>query len=339
MSLITTLIPAYKPDDLGETLLGLRRQTFRDFRVILSDDSPGGLITAMLREGRFGKLASELDLQVVRGPGNARLNHLQLLDLWAGRTPFVHIQTDDDVVLPTFYEAHLRAHATGRFGVSVSPRWISQGDSRPVASRALPAVVTDSPLHSVPLDAAQVFATVVPPCDNWLGELTNMVWSAEGAARYPRPPVDRLSYYGLLDISAVLEAVCHQPMVFVRDHLSVFRQHAQQTTHTVGQHGHRVAMLVWAACALHAWQQQRISAQDAVQAITTTVRRCLDLYGEGDEVMNRFYELVQRDGGSLDGLHAAFTRFWLALLATHPGTAPAPSTGLPASAPADPVAA
>ena len=52
MPTITTLIPAYKKEILGEILLGLARQTFRDFRVILSDDSPGDEITAADRARR-----------------------------------------------------------------------------------------------------------------------------------------------------------------------------------------------------------------------------------------------------------------------------------------------
>ena len=41
MSLLTTLIPAYKKDYLAELFLGLRHQRFKDFRGILSDDTPG----------------------------------------------------------------------------------------------------------------------------------------------------------------------------------------------------------------------------------------------------------------------------------------------------------
>jgi hypothetical protein len=322
MTTLTTLIPAYKPDYLGETLLSLRRQGFRDFRVIVSDDSPDATITTMLRDGHFAAATDGLNVLVVRGPRNARLNHLALLDRWAGSTPFVHLLMDDDVVFPGFYEAHLAAHASGEFGVSVSARWLSQGDAQPAWSLPIPAALAECPQRAVPLDAGFVFSTVVPGCENWLGELSNMVWSAAGAAHYPRPPADGLSYYGLLDIGAVLESVCHLPLVFVQERLGVFRQHAQQTTHGVGQHGHRVSMLVWAATALHAWRQGRIGAPEVVRAVSTTVRRCMDLYGERDEVMNRFFDIVQAEGRSLDGLHAAFTRFWLALLAAHPATAP-----------------
>jgi hypothetical protein len=322
MTAITTLIPAFKPEYLGETLLGLRRQSFRDFRVIVSDDSPGSTITDLIRDRRFGAITDGMDLTVVRGPGNARLNHQQLLDLWNGTTPFVHLLMDDDVVFPAFYQSHLDAHAGGDFGVSVSARWLSENDSRPAWSLPLPPVVTSSPLRHVPLQAADIVASVVPRCDNWLGELSNMLWSASAAPCFSGPPPDALSYHGLLDIGPVLESVGRRPLVFINERLSVFRQHAEQNTRGVGSNSHRGAMLVWVAYALHAWQQQHIDAQDLSKAIGITVKRCLGLYGETDPVMNEFYALIQDEGRNLDGLHAAFTRFWLALLARQRAPAP-----------------
>ena len=329
MTLLTTLIPAYKPDYLGEVFLGLRRQSLRDFRVILSDDSPGGVITEMIRDGRFGPVVSELNLLVVRGPCNARRNHEQLLERWAGQTPLVHFHLDDDVIFPSFYSVHAAAHASGQFGATVSRRWLSQTDSRPAWDLALPDFVNDSPLRAVPVSAEQLIRSTLPSCENWLGEFSNVVFSASGAAHYPRPPVEGLSFYGLMDIGALLAAGSAQPLLFLRDHLGVFRQHAQQSTRTtLGSHGHRVVMLVWAAYALYAWQQGRISDQDAIRAISITVQRCAQMYGKGDPVMNEFFDLVHHQGASLTLLHEAFSRFWLDLLASHPGTC----TAAPASA-------
>ena len=174
MTTITTLIPAYKPEYLGETLMSLRRQSFRDFRVVVSDDSPDGKIIALLRDGAFAAATDGLNVLAVRGPGNARLNHLSLLDRWAGSSPFVHLLMDDDVVFPNFDQSHLAAHAGGAYGVSVSARWLSQDDSRPAFALPVPAAIANSPLRAVPLQGDQVFATVVPGCENWLGELSFM---------------------------------------------------------------------------------------------------------------------------------------------------------------------
>ena len=324
MPTITTLIPAYKKEFLSETLLGLARQTFRDFRVIISDDSPDDEITHLIQAGHYGDLARSLDLQVVRGPKNARLNHQSLIDLWADSSPFVHLQLDDDVVFPEFYRTHMAAHQTGRFSASVSRRWVTHGDMRPVMGINQPAAVARSPLLHVPVDAETLFQTMVPTCNNWVGEFTHMVMSAEGARAYPRPPVDDLSYYGWLDVGFVLTAVQTAPLVIIRDHLGIFRQHASQTTHHMATGIGRVSSMAWVTTALLAWREGRISRADVVTAITWNVRECLNRFGEDDPVMNEFFDLIQAHGGNLERLAAAYKPFWLRVLASHPATAPAP---------------
>jgi hypothetical protein len=325
MPTITTLIPAYKKEFLGETLLGLARQTFRDFRVIVSDDSPDDEITHLIGAGHYGELARTLDLRVVRGPKNARQNHQALIDLWADSSPYVHLQLDDDVVFPEFYRTHLAAHQSGRFSASISRRWVTHGDGRPVMGINQPAIVAASPLHCVPVDAQALFQTMVPTCNNWVGEFTHMVLSAEGARAYPRPPVDDLSYYGWLDVGFLLTAVQKAPIVIVRDHLGIFRQHAAQTTHHMNTGIGRVSSMAWVTTALLAWREGRITPADVVTAISWNVRECLARFGEDDPVMNEFFDLIQAHGGDLERLYAAYRPFWLRVLASHPATAPAAS--------------
>ncbi|TDM08991.1 MAG: hypothetical protein C4K60_06435 [Ideonella sp. MAG2] len=337
MPLITTLIPAYKKDFLGEVFAGLARQSFKDFQVILSDDSPQAEITRLIRDGHYGPAVRQLQLTVVRGPCNARRNHECLLERWAGQTPLVHFHLDDDLIYPEFYRQHVEAHATGRFSVSITPRWLGPATGKPSWSLPLPDFIEASPLHRVVVDADTLIRSTVPKGENWVGELNNLVFAADAMARYPYPPSDGLSYYGLMDIGAVIEAVKLAPAVFIRDYQSFFRQHDEQSTRSVGTHSHRIAMLVWAAMALHAWQEQRLSGQEAVQGVSLTVRRCLALYGEGDPVMDTFYRLVQQHGASLPQLHQAFTQFWLTLLASHPSTsaptkAATPLASMPAAA-------
>ena len=332
MPTITTLIPAYKKEFLGETLLGLARQSFRDFRVILSDDSPGDEITQLIQSGHYGELARSLDLTVVRGPKNARLNHQALIDRWADSSPFVHLQLDDDVVFPEFYRSHMVAHQTGRFSASVSRRWVTHGDARPTMGINQPAAVAQSPLLHVPVDAETLFKTMVPTCNNWIGEFSHIVMSAEGARAYPRPPVDDLSYYGWLDVGFVLAAVQKAPLVIVRDHLGIFRQHAAQTTHHMNTGIGRVSSLAWITTALLACREGRITSADVVTAIKWNVRQCLERFGEDDPVMNESFDLIQRHGGDLQRLHDAWKPFWLRLLAMHPATAPAAAAAEPALA-------
>lgn len=320
MATLTTLIPAYKKEHLAEMFAGLARQTWRDFKVILSDDSPGDEITAAIRDGEFRTVTANLDLQVVRGPKNARLNYQHLLDLWGHQSPYVHMQLDDDAIYPDFYRTHMAAHATGTFGVSVSRRWITFDDIRPVHGINLPQCVAQSPLLFVPVHEADLFSSMVPTCNNWVGEFSNMVMSAAGASRFPTPPAAGLSYYGWPDVGFLLESIQHLPMVYIRDHLGIFRQHAQQSTNKVLNHSGRVSGMAWIAAALHAWQEQRISYPEAVNAIMYTVGECLRKFDESDAVLNEMYDIVQRHGKSLAELHAAFTPFWLRVLASHPST-------------------
>ena len=345
MATITTLIPAYKKDYLGEVFLGLQRQTCKDFRVILSDDSPGDEITALIHGGHFGALLKGLDLQVVRGPKNARLNHDALIRHWQGNSPYVHLHMDDDLIYPGFYSAHLGAHAGGRYSASVSRRWYSHLDTRPVHGVELPEFVARSPLQVVPVDADALFTSMVPHCHNWMGEFSNMLISAEALAHWPKPPTEGLNYFGWVDVGFLLSAVQHQPMAVLRDHLGVFRQHPEQTTHKMHAHGGVVSNLAWVTYALQAWKEQRIDHQQAVASITFMVMHCLKRFGEESPVVNQFYHLVQTQGGNLERLYQSYTPFWLDLLTRHRSTLPEgaqlsvpPEASAPPAAPAAPAA-
>jgi len=73
--------------------------------------------------------------------------------------------------------------------------------------------------------------------------------------------------------------------------------------------------MAWAAYALQAWHEQRITAAQAVNAIKLTVRECLERFPEGDSEVDRFFEIVHTHGASLSDLYDAFKAFWLALVA------------------------
>lgn len=317
MALITTLIPAYKVEFFAETLWGLHLQTFKDFRVIISDDSPNEEISELVR-GRLAKLVSEMDVTIVRGPRNQRRNHDYLLELWAGETPFLHYNLDDDVLFPTFYERHMSAHRHGEFAMSISARWVSRADGKPLWTPRLPAFVADSQFHAVPLSDEQVFKSTVPRCVNWLGELSNMVLSARGAAFYPKAPAEKVSYFGLLDLGLVLNAACYMPLVYIRDHLSFFRQHALQWTSNRSTPGGRLAHLSLVPFALTAWDEGRISAQEALQAIAITKRECRKVFDK-DPVIDQFLAVAERCEPSVERFYEEFNPWWMWFLDQHPG--------------------
>jgi len=333
MSRIATLIPAYKPDFLAELFAGLRSQTFTDFRVILSDDSPDATITAMLRAGRFDPLIEGLDVLVVRGPCSPLKNHQHLLDVWAHSTPLVHLLMDDDVIYPSFYNEHAALHARHAPAASVSLRWLTDRGGAPFASLPLPELVTKSGERAIELDPSTLFASTVARCENWLGELSNMVLSARAAGCFPRPPADGVSYFGLPDIGTLLNASAQGPIVVLRDHLSGFRQHAGQTTANTQSINLKIAFLAWVAFALTARRERRIDAAAAMQAIEIATQRCMRHYAT-DPLMQRHVEIVRSHLADLPRFEAEFATFWQTLLRACPDTRsePAPAAAQPSPA-------
>jgi hypothetical protein len=70
-----------------------------------------------------------------------------------------------------------------------------------------------------------------------------------------------------------------------------------------------------------------------VNGITYTVGQCFKTYGEDDPVINQLYDIIQNQGHNLAQLHAAFSAFWLPLLASNPVTAPRKVQSLAQAAP------
>jgi hypothetical protein len=321
MKSIMTLIPAYKPEFLGDVFAGLLRQDCRDFQVVLSDDSPDQRITSLLEKGRWGNVPERLGLEVLPGPGNARLNQRALIDYWDGRTPFVHMHLDDDYIYPSFYRHHLEAHASGRYSVTVSRRWMSRLDLTPTQGFALPPFVDKSATRNVAIDEQTLFQSMVPRCDNWLGEFSNMLISKVGAKAWPLPRTDGSNYFGWPDVGFLLEAVQHAPVLIVKEYLSVFRGHPEQSTHKPNNHSGRVSWLAWLTYALHAWREGRITQEQAVEAIILGARKCLVTFGVNDPIINQFLEVLQNEGFDLRRLNDAYQPIWAGLLLSDRSTA------------------
>lgn len=329
MSLITTLVPAYKHEYLAELFAGLRSQTLRDFRVIVADDSPNGLITQQLREGRFDPLIQDLNVTVVPGGGGLWKNHQRVLDAWAGSSPLVHLLMDDDVIYPDFYREHAALHAGRRLAASVSLRWLTRPDGGPSGTLPLPAFVTQSTQRVLEIDPQQLFVSTVAASDNWLGELSNMVLSAEAARRFPRPPAEGVSYFGLPDIGLLLNSVDVGPVMLLRDHLSGFRQHPAQSTAGTQSVALKIAHLAWIAFALQAHREGRLSADQAMHGIALATHRCMVAYKE-DQLLMEYFQIAREHLRDLESFEPLFTGFWQSLISAHGDTRPERPAGAPA---------
>ncbi len=321
MTRLSTLIPAYKPDFLEPLLRALQRQTWRDFRVVVSDDSPGQRITALLRGGHFDDALAGLHVTVVRGPRSALRNHERVLQAWGGATPLVHLLMDDDVVEPTFYERHVALHhAHPGLAASVSLRRLIDAAGRPLGELPLPGFVTGAAGPCVMVDAPTLVRSTVATCENWLGELSHIVLSADAARCFPLPPERGVSYFGLPDIGTLLAAQHTGPVAVWREVLGGFRQHGGQTTAHTQSRPLKVAHLAWVSFALKARQDGALDDEAVRQAVAVAIRRCLGVYAH-DADLRPFFELA-RDGltGDLDVFTHHFAALWGTLLDGHPDT-------------------
>lgn len=319
MKQIATLIPAYNHQFLFELFAGLQSQTYRDFRVIICDDSPQGLITDQINEGVFDEVLKDLDFVVEPGGGGLWRNHYRALDVWAGSTPLVHIHMDDDVIYPQFYWEHMVQHSQRKLGATVSLRWFARSDGSPFATPQMPAFVQSAGSHALEIGAPQLFESTVPICENWLGELSNMVLSAAAARRFPRPPRAGVSYFGLPDIGLLLSAVDEGPLVLIRDHLSIFRRHEAQSTENRQSTSLKIAFVAWVAFALAARREKRIDDRSAIQSISIAAQRCYPHYAS-DPMMRPFFDAVHQHVADLNRFETFFSNFWLKLLSLNADT-------------------
>lgn len=316
MTRLVTLIPAYKTDFLSELFMGLRSQTYRNFQVVLSDDSPDAQITAQIRSGRFDALLQTLELLVVPGPRQGSLKNIQhLLRGWGVDADLVHIHLDDDVMYPDFYREHVRAHASAKVGASVSMRWVTDVNGRPLATLPVPDFIDQHSARSLQIPAEAMFASTVPKCANWLGEISNTVLSAEGARHYCDARMAGLSYYGLCDIGTMLSVSRQAPIAFIRDHLSGFRSNPQQSSANTQSFGLRCGHIAWVALALAARREGRISDAQTVRSVATSMERAARVY-LNEPSMADFFTLIGRHGQNLSELDSAFEPYWAAFLET-----------------------
>ncbi|MCG3189078.1 MAG: hypothetical protein LKCHEGNO_01321 [Burkholderiaceae bacterium] len=331
MTTLTTLIPAYKGEYLGEVFLGLRTQCFTDFRIVLSDDSPGGAITDQIRRGAFDALIDRLDLTVVQGPRLGAFKNIQhLLRHWGRQTPLVHLHMDDDVIYPDFYRLHAMAHASLPLGASVSQRWLTGIDGRPVAALPLPEAVEQHSHRVLAIGGDALLASTLPHCQNWLGEFSNTVLAQAAVHRLLAARIGDLSYYGLADIGVLLDVSEQASIAFLRDHLSGFRSHPQQSTAQTQSHGLKCGYLAWVALALGAHGVGRIDEAQLQSALAITFRNISQRYAS-DPAFADFFALMQAHAARPADLRSAFARWWHQLLQSHTDSCDEPNATLAAA--------
>lgn len=262
---VATLIPAFKPHFVLQLLRGLAQQTVRPDRVIISDDSPGGVFRLALKAPRLQPLIDALQPEVIQGPRKGGVeNRRHLLRHWNKSTTHVHFLFDDDIIYPTFYERHLSVHASGRTRCTVSRRWIANQDGDPALQTPVPPGLEKYLGRLVFLPSMFLFRTVFSPLGagavpaNWLGELSHAVFSSECAESLMVGQLAGIPYRGLSDLGAFLACSLDSPLGYLNENLGVFRLSPIQNSSQRDSLIFRQGILAWLALAIAARRLDRL---------------------------------------------------------------------------------
>ena len=314
---ICTLIPAYKTQYIESLLLAIRTQTVQPYRIIFSDDSPGGVFSERLLSSEYSALRSGLNIEVVNGPRNGAFeNFKHLVRTWNGESELFHLLLDDDVIYPEFYGRHLAAHMSGNFSCSISRRWEANEAGQPTRGVNVPAAVARDAARMIALGPEVTFMTTVAEGKNWLGEFSNAVLRRSCQQLILEPRLAGVSYAGLWDLGAFLAASVEQPICFIQDYLGFFRKGPAQNSAQSFSPIMKSAVLAYAALAVAG---RRIGAMNDEQAKTafSIISEALNYWYATQDDLADMKSAVSRLVIDRELAEANFLERWDSFLLTH----------------------
>jgi hypothetical protein len=259
---ITTLIPAFKVQYFRELLISLRGQLVKPGRVIISDDSKNNDFIRAAEDKKYHDLIRNLNIEVIEGPKRGHYANIQqLVRKLSGGDNFFHVLCDDDIIYPEFYKQHLESHSSSEALCSFSRRWIALESGQPVSVAAYPPVVTSSGEKSLLVDADHLFQSILPNCNNWLGEFSNTVFKKEADTFFLEPKFCGIHHYGLYDLGIYLRCARRHGGLFVNDYLGAFRRSSTQHSSQTKSPTFRSSCVAWIAVSIAAYQDGKITKE------------------------------------------------------------------------------
>lgn len=307
---ICTLIPAYKIKYVEPLLLGLQSQTVKPYRIIFSDDSPGGVFSERLLSDELAPLRSGLAIEVIQGPRNGAFENCRhLLHVWNQESELFHLLLDDDVIFPEFYERHLAAHLFGDFSCSISRRWDSDEAGQPLRGQPVPAAVANSMNRFLSLNADVAFMSTVAECKNWFGEFSNVVFRGDCREVVMNPSIAGVSYAGLWDLGAFLAASLIRPICHIQDHLGYFRGGPHQNSAQTYSPIMKAALLAYVALAISGQRIGKINGEQAAKC-SERIANALKYWYAAQDDMIAFHGVLPRLAIKNPGAEEEFLSCW-----------------------------
>ena len=264
--MITTLVPAYKPAFIDELLLALASQTHKPAKVVVSDDSPDGVIQQIIQSKQLSHLTQDLNIEVVNGPKQGGYSNIfNLVRNYAANTEYFHILLDDDVIYPTFYETHMREHAKTDALVSISARWTANKQGQPYA---LSMDYATSEAFQQDFSTSNIAQQLVAKGTNKLGEWSHALFRNQAAPLILNPKIDDFSYFGIDDLGSFVHACIAQPGIWIPAPLGFFRVHGEQNTQNTQNDTIKCSHYAWIALAIASLKRRWINETQAWAVIT-----------------------------------------------------------------------
>lgn len=312
---LATLVPAYKHAFIPQLLVSLATQSYPTGQIIISDDSPNGEVSQVIADPALAHIVEKLNITIIQGPKQGTMsNVVHLLEHWQQSSQLVHILFDDDILYPTFYAQHVQTHTQEAIGASVSYRWFTNELGRPCAASTVPTFVQKSTHQIDFIGADQLFASVVPTCDNWLGEFSNIVFSAEAVQLYKRSRMEGIAYYGLGDVGLLLEISLHSKVAVIKNYLGGFRQNTQQNTVNYNSPVFKCGTVAWVALALASYKLGKIGTQQLQQTVQLTQGAVSARFLQSTD-MQGFIQLFNTYAADSAAFEQSFLPLWQQLLA------------------------
>lgn len=317
---LATLIPAYKVGFVRQLIKSIVSQTIQPNLVLISDDSPEGIFekafTAYLSESGI----KDLNIKFIQGPRTKsaydNLKNLIInLSNESDSYDLVHIFLDDDVIFPTFYENHHKAHYSGDFSCSISARWIADEEGFPNREFPLPEFVANFPERSFYIEKEALFLSTLSKPGNWLGELSNTVIRKKFLSLLLDPSIADISYAGLWDLGGFLKLGIERPVCFINDHLGFFRRcDGEQNSGKIEYV--KCAVIAFAALALASVKIGILNHNQILNCIERIEER-LPLFQSDDENIAEMIATMPRLKGNEANSYDDFIRIWHKVLQKH----------------------
>ncbi len=221
MPKVSILIPAYRPDFLDASVASALAQTFRDFELLIGDDSAGDDVASVLSKW------SDPRIVYTRNPnrGTPGTNRNMLISQASGQ--YIKFLFDDDLLLPESVAMLCAAADSTHAALAFHAHYVIDSIGR---TKQWPTPIPADSAALVTRD--QLFDTMIQPAVNFIGGPVNTLISTEALAALPNPfgiGTDRMRFLTDMALYTNFADQGHQ-IVGLGKSLSAFRIHDRQAS-------------------------------------------------------------------------------------------------------------